>query len=212
MRVAELSTRSGVPVPTIKYYLREGLLHSGQRHQPNQAEYDEQHLRRLALIRALGDVGGLSIAAIGEVLAAMDAPDKSMHQMLGAVQEGITSTKTVVDGEARARAAKLVDELIERRGWLSDQEGPVYDQVVGVLARMNAFGLLEDGERLAVYADAVQRIAEFDVRMVGGQDGVDAIAERVVAGTVLGEALLNALRRMAHQDVSARLFGGAETG
>ena len=30
MRIAELSNRSGVPVPTIKYYLREGLLPFGR--------------------------------------------------------------------------------------------------------------------------------------------------------------------------------------
>ncbi|MDQ6641642.1 MAG: MerR family transcriptional regulator, partial [Actinomycetota bacterium] len=30
MLMSELSQRSSVPVATIKYYLREGLLHSGQ--------------------------------------------------------------------------------------------------------------------------------------------------------------------------------------
>ena len=29
MRIAELSTRSGTSIPTIKYYLREGLLPAG---------------------------------------------------------------------------------------------------------------------------------------------------------------------------------------
>ena len=48
MRIAELSRRSGVSVPTIKYYLREGLLAAGERTGPNQARYDEAHLRRLS--------------------------------------------------------------------------------------------------------------------------------------------------------------------
>ena len=44
MRISELSTRSGVPVPTIKYYLREGLVPEGARSSPTQAEYDEPTL------------------------------------------------------------------------------------------------------------------------------------------------------------------------
>ena len=53
MRIAELSRDSGVPVPTIKYYVREGLLPPGELTSPNQAQYDASHLRRLRLIRAL---------------------------------------------------------------------------------------------------------------------------------------------------------------
>ena len=34
MRISELSTRSGVAVPTIKYYLREGLVPEGVRSSP----------------------------------------------------------------------------------------------------------------------------------------------------------------------------------
>ena len=37
MRIAELSQTTGVPVPTIKYYLREGLLPAGELTSPNQA-------------------------------------------------------------------------------------------------------------------------------------------------------------------------------
>ncbi|MFD0479411.1 MerR family transcriptional regulator [Nonomuraea thailandensis] len=58
MRISELSARSGVAIPTIKYYLREGMLHQGEQTAATRAEYDETHLRRLRLIRALLDVGG----------------------------------------------------------------------------------------------------------------------------------------------------------
>ncbi|WP_346281659.1 MerR family DNA-binding transcriptional regulator, partial [Pseudonocardia sp.] len=34
MRMAELSARTGVPIPTIKFYLREGLLPPGERTSP----------------------------------------------------------------------------------------------------------------------------------------------------------------------------------
>ena len=37
MRISELSTASGVPVPTLKFYLREGLLPPGDAIAVNQA-------------------------------------------------------------------------------------------------------------------------------------------------------------------------------
>ncbi|CAA9274079.1 MAG: Regulatory protein MerR, partial [uncultured Actinomycetospora sp.] len=72
MRVAELSRRTGVSVASIKYYLREGLLPPGERTSPNQASYGDDHVRRLRLVRALIDVGGLSVVGTRDVLAAID--------------------------------------------------------------------------------------------------------------------------------------------
>jgi len=37
MRIGELSRRSGVPVPSIKYYVREGLLPAGERTRPTRS-------------------------------------------------------------------------------------------------------------------------------------------------------------------------------
>src|SRR5215471_13260470 len=73
MKVSELSRRAQVPLPTIKFYIREGLLPAGTRTDRNQAEYSEEHLERLSLIRALRDDAGLSVAAIGRALSAADA-------------------------------------------------------------------------------------------------------------------------------------------
>ena len=82
MRISELSTRSGVPVPTIKYYLREGLVPEGVRSSPTQAEYDDVHLQRLRVIRAL--VGsGVSVAETRKVLAALDRPAGRRPQPAG---------------------------------------------------------------------------------------------------------------------------------
>ena len=59
MWMAELATRSGLSVPTIKYYLREGLLPAGVATGATRAVYDETHVHRLRLIRALTDVAGI---------------------------------------------------------------------------------------------------------------------------------------------------------
>ena len=84
MKISELSRRSGVPLATVKFYLRERLLPAGAASGPNQAEYGPEHLRRLALIRTLKDVGGLSIAQLRQVIAVVEQPDASVWQALGA--------------------------------------------------------------------------------------------------------------------------------
>src|SRR4029450_10954785 len=86
MRISELSQASGVPVATIKYYLREGLLHEGQLTSATQAQYDQSHLARLRLVRALLGAGGLSVAAARDVLDRLAQPPASMHDLLGEVQ------------------------------------------------------------------------------------------------------------------------------
>lgn len=63
-----LSAESGVPVGTIKFYLREQLLPPGERTSPNQARYTEAHVRRLKLVRALIETGGCSVAEVRRVV------------------------------------------------------------------------------------------------------------------------------------------------
>jgi DNA-binding transcriptional MerR regulator len=68
-----LSRASGIPVATIKFYLRERLLPAGERTGPNQSRYREEHLRRLRFIRGLLKVGGLSVATARGVIDAVDS-------------------------------------------------------------------------------------------------------------------------------------------
>jgi DNA-binding transcriptional MerR regulator len=84
MRISELSRVSGVPVATIKYYLREGLLPAGIATSATSAAYDERHVDRLNLIRALVDVGRVPIARVREVVTALEQPPTSWHDLLGA--------------------------------------------------------------------------------------------------------------------------------
>ena len=51
MRISELASRSGVPPATVKYYLREGLLHPGRALSRTQADYDASHVDRVRLVR-----------------------------------------------------------------------------------------------------------------------------------------------------------------
>lgn len=207
MRIKELSSRSGVSVPTIKYYLREGLLPAGELVSKNQANYDDAHLRRLRLIRALVDVGGLTIAAIRDVLAAADTPEETVRKILYTAQESISGQADLPRDEVWAEAERNLAELVERRGWQVNPESRAWQTVVAVL--VSARGL-EHGvwtHKLDIYAEACEQIAAADLDYVAGIDEVDAMLEGVVVGTVLGDTLVTALRRLAHQSESIRRLG-----
>jgi DNA-binding transcriptional MerR regulator len=204
MRIAELSRRSGVPLPTIKYYVREGLLRPGELTSPNQAQYGEEHLRRLKLIRALVDVGDLSIAETRDVLASIDSPGKTLHETLGKAQHAVTPTlSTDVDEESLAVASREVEELVARRGWQVKPTSPAWDLLAQVLATFHALGQDDLAGLIDDYAEAAERLAEAEVACVLSRPDLESMLEGVVIGTVLGDSLLAALRRLAQANVSA---------
>lgn len=100
MRISELSSQTGVPLATIKFYLREKLLHEGVRTSATQAQYDESHVARLRLIRALLGPAGLSVAAAQRVIRAIEEPPESLHELLGVAATAVAGPN--VDDALRA--------------------------------------------------------------------------------------------------------------
>ncbi|WP_433295311.1 MerR family transcriptional regulator [Actinoplanes sp. CA-030573] len=209
--MGELSRRSGVPIPTIKFYLREGLLPPGVATAANQADYDEEHLRRLALVRALIDVGGVSVAGAREVVAALRAYADDPFELLGSAQTAVTPRHRLDRETPQWRAAReRVGALIAERGWLVPPESPQIDLVADALAAGEALGVSELFELLHEYATAADQLAAVEVRAVLDRPDPAGRMELVVLGTVFGEALFNALRMLAHQHESARQLGLGE--
>ncbi|MFD3356659.1 MerR family transcriptional regulator [Streptomyces fradiae] len=208
MRVGELSRRTGVSVPTIKFYVREGLLHAGELSSPNQARYDESHVRRLRLVRALIDVGGLSVAAIRDVLAAVEDPGRSVHEVLGAAHDRLAPREGGPDDTAREAAREQVLALIARRGWQVHGEAPAIRSLADALAALHRLGHTRFAEMsLDLYAEAAERVAASDVAYAAREAAREDAVENAVVGTVLGDALFTSLRRLAQVDASARMHG-----
>jgi DNA-binding transcriptional MerR regulator len=203
MRMAELSDRSGVPVATIKFYLREGLLPPGERTSPNQARYADEHVRRLRLVRALLDVGGLTVAGVREVLEAVD-DDREMYQVLGCAQRNLELRGRQVDGPARERAARLAAEVAARRGWPMHDGDPVVRSFVDTLATLDSLGRPELAAQLDHYAELADRTAALDLAGLDGLTERETVVEAAVVGTVLGDTLLAAMRRLAQHHASAQ--------
>src|SRR5918995_569659 len=127
VRIAELSQRTEIPVATIKYYLREGLLPPGTTTAPNQAQYDEHHVARLRLIRALREGAGLSIATLGRVFAAMAThqPEDWPAYLTLAVR-ALSEPLDVPEPEAAEydQARREVDALLNDLGWNTQHPPP----------------------------------------------------------------------------------------
>jgi DNA-binding transcriptional MerR regulator len=200
MRISELSAQSGVPVPTIKYYLREGLLPEGVRSSATQASYVELHLQRLRVIRALIE-SGVSVAETRKVLDALDHPPENAHDLLGAAHAAVTPT---IDEQLDVTEA---ERLVAGLGW---QPGMCDPNVLGGVARalqgLDRAGFRVADDLMAVYLDSVQRIARAEIAGVP-TESTEAAVRYVVLGSVLVEPLLLALRRVAEQIASAERFG-----
>jgi DNA-binding transcriptional MerR regulator len=208
MRIGELSQRSGVAIPTIKYYLREGLLAPGTATAANQAAYGDEHLRRLRLIRALVDVGGVSVAAAREVIGALAREDLDPLELLGVAHDAVTPRRTPDRDSAEwAAARETASALVVRHDWMVSTESVGLDLVADVISALRSLGVAEAIEQLDRYADLAQSLAAFEVAGVIARDDPARRMELVVIGTVLGEALFAALRLLAHQHESAVQLG-----
>lgn len=206
MRISELCEVSGVPLPSIKYYLREGLLPAGERTSATQADYGPEHVARLRLIKALLEVGGLSVATANRVLAAVDSTDLPLSYTFGVAQYAVSDATLFEAVAPLSPGLQLVGELVDRRGWTVSADNPGRAGAARVLDTYAELGHEHLAEVTDEYADAAELIARSDLAAVARSGGVAEMAETVVVGTVLGDRLIASLRRMAQEHVSYQLF------
>jgi DNA-binding transcriptional MerR regulator len=200
MRLAELSARSGLSTPTIKFYLRAGVLHAGVTESTTWASYDESHLRRLTLVRALTDVGGLSIDAVRRVIAAVDDETVPLHEALGAAQWQLSP---VIEAESSAESMTRVDALLARHDWTLDPESPHRQALAAALDVLETLDFPATDEVLDSYVAALEAVARLEVERIASEERSLA-AEHAVIGTLLYEPVLLTLRRIAHEVMSSR--------
>jgi len=202
MWMAELAQRSGVPVPTVKFYLRERLLPRGEARGATRASYDMSHVRRLRLIRALVDVAGFGLDRVRQVLAVLDDSRTSLHEALAAAHQLLSPEPDTPPSE-ESRAA--VASLLAARGSRADVDGRHATAVAAALDAMARAGQPVSAEGLARYAAAMADVARAEVGGVLDDDRDEAVTYALL-GSVLAEPVLLGLRRLAHEDESLRRF------
>lgn len=216
MRMSELSTATGVAVPTLKFYLREQLLHPGERTSPNQAQYDDGHVERVRLVRALLEVGGLSVAQAARVVGALES-DQPLSSVFGIAQRAVSIPAAIgaaeqsdasTDADAPSTAGQSrIAAVCASRGWQVHGNNPGLPLAARVLDTYAALGLdhITDSA-LERYAEAADLVAAADLAAVGATAEPAEMTRTVAVGTVLGDALFAGLRRIAQEAESFRRF------
>jgi DNA-binding transcriptional MerR regulator len=200
MWMAELAARSGLSVATIKFYLRERLLQPGESTGATRRRYDDSHLRRLRLIRALTEVAGLRLDTVRQVLDGIEGAG-SWHEAVGSAHARLdpVGSDPATDG-SRAR----VDDLLRRHGWEVGEGSPQREVLSHALDALDALDHPVSDHLLDLYADAMRPVAAFEVGSVRTSDR-ESSAEGAVIGTLLQEPLLLAIRRIAQENASREL-------
>ena len=111
LSIGDLARRTGVKVPTIRYYEQIGLLPSPSRTEGGQRRYGEDELKRLRFIRHARDLA-FDVEDIRQLLALSETPQRSCHEAdsiairhLGAITERIRQLEALRD-----ELARMVDE------------------------------------------------------------------------------------------------------
>lgn len=129
LSIGQLSKRTGVKIPTIRYYEAMGLIDAPERSEGNQRRYTEDGLNRLSFIRHCRDLG-FSIEDVKGLLELSQHPRKPCHDAhriarrhLGNVQERIAKLqrlerelKRISDCDAETVADCAVIETLADHG------------------------------------------------------------------------------------------------
>lgn len=209
MRISELAESTGVPVATVKYYLREGLLPAGAPVTARLSEYDESHVRRLRLLRVLREVGGLSITQLQDLAAALDAP--SVHDMFGVAADALAppgpEAHTVTES-ARAMA----DRVLAGAGWTVRPGSTDRRTLAAVLQVITDF-IGPDAEGYAApYVEMADQLGALEIGVLPSTEDRAELLEVMVIGQVLFGELFSVLRRLAEEHHSSVRFSTSPGG
>lgn len=205
--MSELAERSGVPVATVKYYLREGLVHPGVNTSATQATYDDSHVERLRLIRVLREIGQVPVAAVGAVLNAVDDPSLPLEDVIAIAHRSLGAPPIEQPSPAHRRARAEVSSFVAARGWKVESDSPSIDALAAALVALEGVMGPCTAEVFTPYADAADELARFELAWLDPSQGVGHTVGQIVVGTVVYEQALVALRRLAEEHHSGERFG-----
>ncbi len=114
--IGELSRRTKVKVPTIRYYEEMGLLAEAERTSGNQRRYDHAGLERLSFIRHARDLG-FSIESILSLIELQEHPDRSCQ----AATE--IATSQLMDVRAKIKRLRALEKELVRMSKGCDGDG-----------------------------------------------------------------------------------------
>ena len=203
MLMSELAVAAGVPVATVKYYLREGLLPPGRVTGPRRADYDESHVRRLRLLWMLREVGGVPVATLRRVIEAVDDDTAAAHTRLVRISDALTPELPgpVPGAEPREMVAGALADV----GWDDVRaDSPVVRRLLALLELLTGEGPLSiQPGTLTYYARLVDGLCRQEIGLIDPTKDRSGTLEDMVAGEAVFGEILTLLRRMGHEHYHA---------
>ncbi|WP_324755038.1 helix-turn-helix domain-containing protein [Roseovarius sp. Pro17] len=108
--IGTLAMRTGVKVPTIRYYEQIRLLPEPERTQGNQRRYGQSELEKLGFIKHARDLG-FPIEAISSLISLNDRPDRSCAEAGEIAQRQLVDVRDRIASLTRLEAelARIAD-------------------------------------------------------------------------------------------------------
>jgi DNA-binding transcriptional MerR regulator len=189
LKISELAEGAGVPVATVRHYLREGLLPEGRKTSRNMAYYPAEMVDRIRLIKLLQEERFMPLKVIRELLEREGGDPEAVRALLAESDRGI---ELALAGERERTPASAVSERFE-----------VPREVLDRLAEVGILSPAGDG-----YLPSDVRIVEAIARFrAGGYD------ERIGFTVYDAARFLEPLRALARREVellSEKLVGRFE--
>ncbi|MGE0067172.1 MAG: MerR family transcriptional regulator [Solirubrobacterales bacterium] len=191
LRMGELAEASGVPAPTIKHYLREGLLPEPVKTSRNMAYYPPEFVERIQLIKRLQETRFMPLKAIKAILdedperatAMLELEDQILDRAL-AGERARTSA-----GEVRERyglPAEVLERLAELEILTPNSRGysPSDVTIIEAISRFRAGGYDEEIGFTVYdtlrYKTALEELVRQEVDMVMNRLAAELPPERVI--------------------------------
>ena len=212
LRISELAEQSGVPAPTIRHYLREGLLPEPVKTSRNMAYYPPEFVERIQLIKQLQEERFMPLRVIRDLLereeagperlrALVDLEDRILERALAGERDRVPPEEV----EAGYDVPRGVLERLAELGVLSpDGHGysPSDVRIVEAISRFRAGGY---DERLGFtvydtlrYKRALEPLVAEEVRVLTERLAGDVDPERALEIVEAGVAPLNDLIAALH--------------
>lgn len=214
LKISDLSRLSRVPAETIKFYVREGLLPPGESLRPNKTVYTQDHVRRLALVRALREIGGLGIASIRRILEAFDQgaddPRIAFHMAFDALSPLANEPAAPLTPPGGDRSLRDdTDAMLRTAGWDFGERFPAAElELVDALAsvREHLYPDLAPAELLPL-TNAVHALTDLEMhwRPLNRDTAVEEL-QLTFLKTILFERVFVALRRLARESIRDQIL------
>jgi DNA-binding transcriptional MerR regulator len=209
LRMRELAAASGVPAPTIKHYLREGLLPEPVKTSRNMAYYPPEFVDRIKLIKRLQEERYLPLKAIKNVLDQDPDRAKAMlelgDQILERALAGERSRTSAAEVRKRYGLPKeVLDRLAELEVLTPNSRGysPSDVTIIEAISRFRAGGYdqtigftVYDTLR---YKAALEELVRQEVDVVMERLAGEVAPERVVEMLEIGAQPLKDLIAALH--------------